>query len=70
MVLEYKSGVCDSCREVRKVFRDKPNHLIHLLLTVMTGIWIFVWLFLTLRSGSWRCDHCGGTGHRCHQAPL
>ncbi len=60
MPLEYKSGVCVNCNEVRKVFRNKPNHLLHLLLTFLTGgVWAIVWIFVAIRFGGWRCDHCG-----------
>ena len=37
------------------VLGKRPNHVLHLLLTLVTaGMWLVVWLFLTLTSGEGR----------------
>jgi hypothetical protein len=40
---------------------QKPNHVLHLLLTVFTaGLWGVVWLLLAAGSaGNYRCTRCG-----------
>lgn len=41
---------------------NKPNHLLHLILTILTaGLWGIVWLILIISSmGNYRCTRCGG----------
>ncbi|KQV83655.1 hypothetical protein ASC90_20440 [Rhizobium sp. Root1220] len=40
--------------------RQTPNHVLHLLLTIVTGgAWIIVWIILTLSVGPYRCPNCG-----------
>lgn len=48
----------------RMVFAEKqtPNHLLHLLLSVVTmGAWLVVWVILIVGAdlGAYRCPHCG-----------
>ena len=40
---------------------NKPNHLLHLVLSILTGgLWLIIWLILTLKSaGNYRCTQCG-----------
>ena len=39
---------------------NTPNHILHLLLTVVTGgLWVVVWLWLSIGPKSWRCPSCG-----------
>lgn len=57
---EVRSGTCKQCGERRKVTRSRANHLLHLVLTVLTaGLWIFVWIGVAVKFGGWRCDTCG-----------
>lgn len=49
----------------RMVLAEKqtPNHILHLLLSVVTvGFWIPVWLLVAIGSdlGTYRCPVCGG----------
>lgn len=47
--------------------REKPNHILHLLLSVITfGVWIIVWFFVTLGAAyrSYRCPQCGSRTKR------
>ena len=41
--------------------RQTPNHVLHLLLAVVTvGFWIPVWILVAVFGNSpWRCPHCG-----------
>lgn len=41
--------------------RKTPNHILHLLLTVLTaGAWLIVWLILMLLHRPYKCPSCGG----------
>lgn len=42
--------------------RSTPSHVLHLVLTIfLCGFWIFPWFLISLTSGTWRCQTCGGT---------
>lgn len=49
--------------EVRMVLaeRQTPNHVLHLLLSVVTaGLWLPVWFLVTIfGSGAYKCPSCG-----------
>lgn len=65
MSTEHARGQCDTCEEDRRVSREKPNHILHLLLTIFTvGAWVIVWIALAMNPKPWRCDTCGATGIR------
>jgi hypothetical protein len=55
------------CEDHGKVLaeRQTPNHVLHLLLAVVTvGFWIPVWILLSLFGNSpWRCPYCGERTH-------
>ena len=60
MGMEYKSGFCKKCEQQRKVERPKTNHILHLLLSVITaGIWLIIWIGVSIKFGGWRCETCG-----------
>lgn len=60
MAQEYSSGFCPICEKQKKIQRPRINHVLHLLLSLCTlGIWIFVWILLSIRIGEWRCSTCG-----------
>lgn len=62
MGLEYKSGFCEQCGQQRKVERQQTNHILHLILSVITaGIWVIIWLLTSIKIGGWRCSECGST---------
>lgn len=59
MALEYKAGKCARCGPM-KLERKGTNHILHFLITVCTiGVWLIVWLGLTVKFGGWRCSTCG-----------
>lgn len=60
MADERKSGFCDSCHKRTVVFRKGTNHILHLILTILTaGLWLVVWLGVSVKFGGWRCTVCG-----------
>ena len=62
MGMQYKSGFCKQCGEQRKVSRKSANHILHLILSVLTaGFWLIVWFLVAIQFGGWRCDTCGST---------
>lgn len=62
MAMQYKSGFCQACNQQRKVEREKINHILHLLLSILTaGLWLIIWLGVSVRFGGWRCESCGST---------
>jgi len=52
MADRMQSGLCPTCREHRLLRQPRPNHILHLILTLITfGVWGIVWLILVGRSG-------------------
>lgn len=40
--------------------RQTPNHILHLLLSLVTmGAWIIVWLLISAVPSAYRCPMCG-----------
>jgi len=61
MSLKTKGAYCSHCQKQVMAQGNKPNHILHLLLTVLSfGLWIPIWLLLTIMSaGNYRCTQCG-----------
>lgn len=68
MSTEYIGGYCETCQAQRKFERRSPNHILHLLITVVLGvitlgigavIWIIVWILLSIQFKGWICSTCG-----------
>jgi zinc-ribbon domain len=60
MVAQEASGFCKGCNRQVVVRRQGTNHVLHLLLALVTvGIWIPIWLLLSIKIGGWRCGSCG-----------
>ena len=58
----FKEGSkkCPKCGERVLARKETPNHILHLLLTVVTvGLWIIVWALLISKGSAWRCSRCG-----------
>lgn len=54
-------AVCARCNEKVLASCLRPFHLLHLLMTVVTGgFWAPVWGILAIRSMTCRCRKCGG----------
>lgn len=52
---------CKQCQGDVLAIASKPNHILHLLLSVLTaGVWLIVWFLIAVRGGgSWLCNSCG-----------
>ena len=50
---------CLSCDGPVLAQKQRPNHILHLLLTLLTGgLWVLPWIMMSLPSTA-RCPHCG-----------
>ena len=59
---ERKGGWCENCNRQTVVYRPTPNHVLHLLMTILLcGLWLIVWIGVSIRFGGWRCTVCGGS---------
>lgn len=62
MAEDKKGGFCKLCEKRVVVFRKGTNHILHLVLSVITcGFWLIVWIGSSLKFGGWRCTECGST---------
>ena len=59
--MEQASAYCDQCEKQVLIQRPGgPNHILHLLMTIITGgIWLIIWFFVASESKPWRCNQCG-----------
>jgi hypothetical protein len=56
------SGWCHVCQQQRMMTKPKINHVLHLILTLVTlGLWSLVWITLAIINASKgsRCVQCG-----------
>lgn len=61
MFLQKKRMFCQEDVAMVLAERQTPNHILHLILAVVTaGLWIPVWILVTIfTSGPYRCPRCG-----------
>jgi len=60
MALQETSGFCKFCNKQVLIRRKGTNHLLHLILSILTGgLWIIVWIIAAMSKGDWRCSQCG-----------
>lgn len=60
MATQEATGFCKGCGKQVMIRRKGTNHLLHLLLSVITfGLWIIVWILTSIKIGGWRCTQCG-----------
>jgi hypothetical protein len=65
MAFEESSKFCKRCGRQVLVRRQSTNHILHLLLTLVTmGFWIPIWILCSVRIGGWRCTVCGTSAGR------
>ena len=58
--MKRSSIFCPQCRKLVLAERDPPNHLLHLILSVVTfGFWIAVWILMVVLSRHYNCSRCG-----------
>ena len=61
MAVRTVQKYCLSCDQPVLAEKQRPTHVLHLLLTLLTGgLWLIVWLGLSLPSTP-RCPHCGSS---------
>jgi len=57
---EESGGYCKRCNDRVLVRRQATNHILHLVLSVLTGgLWLLVWIASAIKVGGWRCSRCG-----------
>lgn len=58
---KHASRYCDHCDRRVRAIGEKPNHLLHFLITFCTcGLWAIVWVIVALSAvGGYRCSRCG-----------
>lgn len=61
MAVKTGGGFCFNCRKHVMTQRNAPDHVLHLLLSIVTGgLWIIVWIVVTANArGGSRCTECG-----------
>lgn len=53
-------GYCRHCDRRVVVKREATNHILHLLMCLLTGgFWLIVMLFTVVKFGGWHCSQCG-----------
>ena len=59
--MEKKKGFCSRCKKTRILERERVNHILHLLLSIITmGFWVIMWIMITIRHDMWwYCFDCG-----------
>jgi len=60
MSFKETSGYCPHCNKDVLCRAQTPNHVLHLILSIITsGFWLIVWFILCLKQKEWRCTQCG-----------
>jgi hypothetical protein len=61
--MEQTQGYCPNCRVYVLATREGMNHVLHLLLSVfLCGLWLPMWVLLTIVDGAtatYQCGRCG-----------
>jgi ribosomal protein S27AE len=58
--LQHKQKHCMNCNGSVLAQRKGTNHILHLILTIITGgLWAIVWIALAIKFGGWLCPRCG-----------
>jgi len=60
MAIDQKIQFCKHCEGKKVTIRNSINHLLHLLLSVFSaGLWLPVWLFISVIRPHFKCTTCG-----------
>ena len=61
MGIKTKGAHCNTCDKSVMAQSNKPNHLLHFIISVFTaGLWIIPWIIITFAGiGGYRCTSCG-----------
>lgn len=58
--MDQASKFCGGCQRQVLAARPGTNHVLHLILTVLTvGLWLIPWLLSCVKIGGWKCQTCG-----------
>lgn len=61
-----RRAYCRVCGDYKPFDVTKPNHILHLLITVfLFGMWLPVWILLALFGGHSNCTTCGSKETGC-----
>ena len=56
---DHCQATCPSCGPTLAQRRG-TNHVLHLLITILCcGLWLPVWVLLSIKCGGWLCSSCG-----------
>lgn len=62
--MKQTSSYCKTCGKQTLHTKQTPNHILHLLLSLVTlGLWLIVWLIIVVANSGKRprCSVCGST---------
>ncbi len=60
--MEQQQKHCWSCKENVLATRKGTNHVLHLLLSIVTvGWWLIIWIIVSIKGSSWMCPKCGSS---------
>lgn len=70
MGIKTAGRFCKQCSANVLAQCQRPNHILHLLLTLLTaGLWVIVWIIVSARVEEYHCTRCGGLIGRETVAP-
>jgi hypothetical protein len=65
MADQEATGFCKTCNKQVMIRRKGTNHILHLILTILTGgLWLIIWILSSIKIGGWRCTICGSSVSR------
>lgn len=67
MGTETAQRYCPNDQKMVLAVRQTPNHVLHLLLSVITfGFWVIIWFVTSVRASyrPYRCQQCGSKTKR------
>lgn len=57
-----QQGYCASCARNVAPKKTGTNHVVNFIMTLLTGgLWLIVWLLLTVYANTYSCSFCGGS---------
>ena len=57
---EKTQKYCKQCKSQVLAVRPTANHILHFLITILTcGLWVIMWILISIRIGGWKCPRCG-----------
>ena len=68
--IQEASGYCGKCLKQVAVGRQGINHVPHLVLTLLAGVWAVFWIRDACRQRNWRCLECGATVYKIMSDPF